>query len=410
MSSIKQGFRIWWQKPRKVTERDSERRVTFLELFYDLIFVVIISELAEPLSLDLTYSMLINFAFLFIIVWWSWLNGTAYYELHGNNDIRTRFYIFVQIIMISFMAVFAHDALTTGSVGFAVTYAIYQFILSWLWFRTGYHNPEHRSLSNPYSITFLIIGLMFLGSIFVDMPARFYIWGFGIILTLSLPFILRVVARRNQAMLEELRHGQLNTASSAERFALFTIIVLGEVIVGVVNGLKNQVTFDLSTLLTGLLGLLIAFGLWWLYFDSIALRIPKQTIFHTTFWVLFHLPLSFSIAAMGAILSYLINHQTQSILTQEGRFIIITTLIVTFISILALLRTIEIPLSQQRIIHTASIVLLAVTVVLIAVAGLNLELIPLLVVVNLLMFVPIVIGVRVWIAQQMDQATEQINL
>ena len=53
---------------------------------------------------------LLHFPFLFVMVKWVWLNGTMYHDIHGNNDIRTRLFTFLQMIAVAAMAVFAHDA------------------------------------------------------------------------------------------------------------------------------------------------------------------------------------------------------------------------------------------------------------------------------------------------------------
>ena len=69
--------------------------------------------------------------------------------------------------------------------------------------------------------------------------------------------------------------GPLITPSGVERFGLFTIIVLGEVIVGVVAGLaEHHLTWTVAA--TAALGLGLAVGLWWLYFDMVSLRLPRR--------------------------------------------------------------------------------------------------------------------------------------
>lgn len=167
MTTFRQSFRTWWQPPRKASERETDRRVTFLELFYDLVYVVLIAELAHALAEDVTWPGVDGFAFLFIIVWWAWFNGTNYHELHGNNDIRTRVFTFLQMFTVAAMAVFAHNALGEGALGFALSYAAFQLILTYLWWRTGVHDPEHRPLSTPYSLIFLLNTLLFVLSVFV---------------------------------------------------------------------------------------------------------------------------------------------------------------------------------------------------------------------------------------------------
>ena len=133
-----------------------DRRVTFLELFYDLVYVVLIAELAHALSYQVDAAAVGKFAVLFFIVWWAWLNGTLYHELHGNNDIRTRVFTFLQMFAVAAMAVFAHNAIGKGSTGFALAYAAFQLILTYLWWRTGVHDPDHRPLSRPYVALFLL--------------------------------------------------------------------------------------------------------------------------------------------------------------------------------------------------------------------------------------------------------------
>jgi low temperature requirement protein LtrA len=66
------------------------------------------------------------------------------------------------------------------------------------------------------------------------------------------------------------------TDSMAERFVLFIIIVLGEVVVGVVDGLRGVEDLDFRTVATGVLGLSIAFGFWWTYFDFVGQRLPRR--------------------------------------------------------------------------------------------------------------------------------------
>jgi low temperature requirement protein LtrA len=144
--------------------------VSFLELFYYLVYVVLVAELSQGLSDHIGWAGLAGFAFLFVIVWWAWFNGTTYHDIHGNNDIRTRVFTFLQMLSVVAMAVFAHDALGKGSAGFAMSYAALQLILTYLWWRTGVDDPDHRPLSRPYSGTFLINTLLFVASAFV--PAR----------------------------------------------------------------------------------------------------------------------------------------------------------------------------------------------------------------------------------------------
>ena len=224
-------FRIWWQKPRRYSEQEEERRVTFLELFYDLVYVVIIAQLAHSLSTHISMLGYLKYAFLFLMVWWAWFNGVTYHDSHGNNDIKTRIMTFLQMIAVGGMAVFAHHAMDSSSVGFAISYGSFLLIITYLWWRTGVHDKDHRPLSNPYSFTYFAASLLMLGSVFVEAPLRFYIWGLSLFLVMMMPLVLMLVARKKPAMQIQVERSVTVSNSLGERFGLLTIIVLGEVIV-----------------------------------------------------------------------------------------------------------------------------------------------------------------------------------
>src|SRR5687767_2038616 len=179
-------FRRWWQPPHPASQHPEERRITFLELFYDLVYVVIIAQLSHALAGNISLAGIGIFLFLFIIVWWAWFNGAMYHDLHGNNDIRTRVFTFLQMLMVAAMAVFAHNAIGEGAVGFALSYAAFHLILTWLWWRTGVYDRYHRPLSQPTSLTFLITSGLFIVSIFIPAGWRFVLWALALLTDLAL--------------------------------------------------------------------------------------------------------------------------------------------------------------------------------------------------------------------------------
>jgi len=98
------------------------------------------------------------------------------------------------------------------------------------------------------------------------------------------------------------------TASMAERYGLFIIIVLGEVVVGVVDGLVGVQDLDFRTAATGVLGLSIAFGFWWTYFDYVGRRLPRQDGGSLVLWLYGQLPIALAVAAAGAGMVSLVEH------------------------------------------------------------------------------------------------------
>jgi low temperature requirement protein LtrA len=101
--------------------------------------------------------------------------------------------------------------------------------------------------------------------------------------------------------------GLTPTDSLVERFGLFTIIVLGEVVLGVVAGL-SAADRDARTIVTGMLALWMGFGFWWIYFDLVGRRLPRADGGALSNWVISHLPVTGSITAAGAGMVSLIAH------------------------------------------------------------------------------------------------------
>ena len=122
-------------------------------------------------------------------------------------------------------------------------------------------------------------------------------------------FRLRLVGRDDAGRPLGYGHGSglAATDSLVERFGLFTIIVLGEVVFGVVDGLSAP-DRDAMTITTGMIALAIGFGFWWIYFDVVGRRLPRSDGHAVVRWLLSHLPITLSITASGAAIVSLIHH------------------------------------------------------------------------------------------------------
>lgn len=83
--------------------------MTFLELFFDLVFVVVISQLADRLASHPSWSGVGWFVFLFYAAWSSWMNGTYYHDPHGTNDVSVRVFTVGQMLAVAVMAAFIAD-------------------------------------------------------------------------------------------------------------------------------------------------------------------------------------------------------------------------------------------------------------------------------------------------------------
>jgi low temperature requirement protein LtrA len=293
--------------PRPHGQAIEGRTVSFLELFYDLVFVVFVSQVAHALAVHPDGYAVRSFAVLFALVWYTWLNGTLYHDLHGSDDGRSRTYMFVQMLLICLMSVYAGAATVDPEAGrrFAVLLAV---LLVWLLYQWSVvrrqDDRQMAALSTPYFIGLAVILVLVVASIAVDDPStRLLLWAFGAAGAIAVPLL--GAAWRREGLVE----GFQISESTAERFALFTIIVLGEVIVSVVDGL-TQSDGGWTTNGVGLLCLGVGFGIWWSYFDFVGRRPPRPGLRVRGLWLIAHLPLSMSVAAVGAGMVSLIEHAT----------------------------------------------------------------------------------------------------
>jgi low temperature requirement protein LtrA len=380
-----------WSPPARFADRPSDRRVTFLELFFDLVFVVLIAQLAQRLAAHPSWSGVGWFVFLFYAVWSSWINGTLYYDLHGTNDVSVRVFTFLQMLAVAVMAVFVGDVPGDGASGFTLGFAANTLVLVVLWFRTGWHDPHHRVASVPYSAAYLAAAVLFGLSAAAEAPLIYWLWA----IALLIEGVGQLVAYHLWTPPTD-QGGALfaATPSLIERLGLFVIIVLGEVIVGAVNGMANLQPVTGHEIGIGLLGVLVAIGLWWIYFDLVSNHEPTPT--RTQLWLYLHLPLVIAMAAAGAgVLNTVERSMTPP--SPNVRWLLVGAGAVAVASVAALTRTLKVRLSYPVLYRTATGALAgsAMLILSIGVTGWGAK--GTLAAMVLLLGLPIAAGIAVWL-------------
>lgn len=159
-----------------------------------------------------------------------------------------------------------------------------------------------RPLTRRFGTGFAIGAFLWLVSLWVPPPWRSTLWGLGLAVDVGTP----VFAGRLHA--EHAPHVEHLT----ERSGLLTIVVLGETIVGVVNGIVGE-SWTPSVLAVGFSGLGVAFAVWWIYFDCLGggaverLARHGDTVRYQT-WLYSHLPLQLCLAGLGVSVEAMIRH------------------------------------------------------------------------------------------------------
>jgi low temperature requirement protein LtrA len=380
-----------WQPPSRFEDRPNDRRVTFLELFFDLVFVVVISQLARSLAANPTWSGVGWFVFLFYAVWSSWINGTLYHDLHGTNDVSARVFTFLQMLAVAVMAVFIGDVPGEGAAGFALAYAANTAVLVVLWFRTVVHDPTHTG-AYPYSGAYLISTVLFAVSAATAPPVLYWLWAVALaveMLGLVLAFHVWTppASQGGDAVIAA-------TPSLIERLGLFVIIVLGEVIVGAVNGMADLDPISVHGIVIGLLGVMVAIGLWWIYFDLVSDHPPDAD--RTQLWLYLHLPLVVAMAAGGAGVLNTVEHTLEP-LPDRVRWLLVGALAVAVVSVTALTRTLHVRRTFASLYRSAAIAMCASAVLIVGVGFTGWGPKGTLAAMVVLLGLPIAIGVTVWV-------------
>lgn len=109
---------------------NTNRHATWLELFYDLVFVVVISHLAHSLGDDFSLFGFLGFLALFIPVWWSWTGAAFYATRFDPDDLGHRILILLQMVGAAALAVNVPDGLGNSSAGFILLIPILNIQMS----------------------------------------------------------------------------------------------------------------------------------------------------------------------------------------------------------------------------------------------------------------------------------------
>ncbi len=292
-----------WQAPTLRHEIDDEGRVTWLELFFDLVYVAALIQLGDRLSGDVSWRGGAAFVGAFIVLWWTWTGTTAFINRFPVDDIVHRVLAFVQMLAVGNIAVLAATNPDNWERWFALAYVCARLPLLAMYWRVWRSIPSARALCEHFLRFFGFSAVLWFASIAVPGTARFALWTAALAVEFAAPAVL---VRRADGSPADSREGEARYAEHfQERYALFTIIVLGETFVKTLSEV-GEVGISLRTQVFGGLAFLILIALWWTYFDDVAeshirptSALTKSSSANQLLWVYSHLPLALGMTAFG---------------------------------------------------------------------------------------------------------------
>jgi low temperature requirement protein LtrA len=286
-----------WTRPMVGRDPDEPHRAsTPLELLFDLCFVVAVSQAAEGLHRHLGTgrwsSGVVGYFMVFFAIWWAWMNFTWFASAYDTDDVWYRLLTLLQIVGVLILAAGVPAAFDSHFKTMVIGYIVMRIAMAAQWLRAARGDPVGRPVARAYALGISLVQLLWL--LRLGLPS-----GLGLV-----SFIVLAAAEIAVPILAE-RRGRMTTwhpAHISERYSLFTLIVLGEVVAAATLAVQAAIVrhgFAQSHILIAAGGLLLVFGIWWSYYQHSAEHALRNSTRNAFTWGYLHYFVFASIAALG---------------------------------------------------------------------------------------------------------------
>ncbi|MGW5665487.1 low temperature requirement protein A [Streptomyces sp. NPDC003758] len=346
---------VAWCRPMLARLSDEEHRTaTTLELFFDLCFVTAVAQVASAFEHELSAGRIghgvLGYALVFFAIWWAWMNFTWFASAYDTDDVLYRLLTLVQIIGALVMAggaaqALEHNDFTVITLG----YVVMRLAMATQWLRAAYSDLERRRSCLRYALGVLLVQ--------AGWVARLALPGNG---GLAWVLLLDMAELAIPVWAERAANTTWHPRHIAERFGLFTLIVLGESVTAAAGAVRIAWDSEADTGTVAFLalgGLLTVFSFWWLYFNQNARR-RLATFTTAMLWGYGHYAVFASAAATGAGLALNVARTAgQGALTDQQAAAAYTVPVAVFIVLVRLLHRHRSPASAAvDIVHLGAII------------------------------------------------------
>jgi low temperature requirement protein LtrA len=389
----------WWQPPQRFEDRQNRRKISWLELFYDLVYVACIGQITSHIAAYPDGKEIFNAVLFFVFIYWSWINGTQYYELHGNDTIRTRWFVFLQMLAVGAVAISAPAAFRGNVFSFTVSFLVIQGITIYLLASVSFYDRSHIKLSSPFLLCYGAAFTLLFVSLFCPPQAVLPLYLLAIVINMSAPVLSAPSFNKTIAS-----RGQQFSASPAlvERFGQFTIIVLTESILSTVSGFSLVSARSLLVWCIFCLAISIAFLLWSIYFDMTNEQELKTGYRYYQLFVFVHLVLLGALGVFGACLKNLVAHFETPVPPVLNRIIVISLAVfLAAMCVIGRLITIDdLQTSNYRRLVTRSNIVVVFLLISVSILSKDWSVFRLMLTVFLLLAIPVVVGIVTWLKHE----------
>jgi low temperature requirement protein LtrA len=244
------------------TLREGER-VTPLELFFDLVFVLALTQCTALMADDPSWEGLAKGMLVLGVMWWAWVGYAWLTSVVDPEDGVVRLTIFAAMAGLLVVALCVPEAFDSSALLFACAYGVVRaahLVLFFVAARDDEH-LRHSVLIGLTGSTAIGVGLLMAASL-ADGATQGALWALALALDMAGPLFFGSEGWK------------LKPGHFAERHGLIVIIALGESIVAI--GVGAEIGVDAGVVTAAVLGVVVAAALWWLYFDVVALVAERR--------------------------------------------------------------------------------------------------------------------------------------
>ena len=359
---------VWYRRMAARDSGEAHRVSTPLELLFDLCFVVAVAQVAAELHHYVVAgdwaAALPSYALVFFAIWWAWMSFTWFASAYETDDVAYRIATLGQITGALVLAAgvpraFEHHDFSIAILGYTIMRVA--LIAQWLRAARGHTGPG-RATAHRYALGLATSQALWLALLLLPESWRMPVIPFLVLYDIAVP----PWAERRAPISWHPHH-------IAERYGLFTLIVLGESVLAATMAVQSALdehhaTGNLYLVAAG--GLLIVFAMWWLYFAKPAYRFLTASNRASYLWGYGHYFIFASAAAVGAGLAVnvdvSVNHAA---ITPSGGAAAIAIPVAVFLMVLWILQVRPHRTGRRHDALFPAAALLALTTILIDVSG-----------------------------------------
>jgi low temperature requirement protein LtrA len=250
--------------PRLRAVLREEERVTPLELFFDLVFVLAITQCTALVTADPTWPGAARGMLVLLLLWWCWVGYAWLTSVVDPEEGAVRLAMFGAMAAVLVAALAVPHAFNSSALTFAIAYGFARAGQICLFILASRDRPNLRrsvvglAVSSAIGVGLLVVAADFNGA------AQGALWCAAIAIDLVGPFMFGVEG------------WMLVPAHFAERHGLIVLIALGESVVAVGAGAHGHL--DGGVIAAAIASIAVAAALWWLYFDVVAIFATRRLV------------------------------------------------------------------------------------------------------------------------------------